>query len=49
MIANRRVLPVAAVKIGVKSGTSPIGADAEQRAEGVERVIAPVKAEGRLR
>ena len=47
MIANRRMLPVAAVKVGVSRGFA-VGADAEQRTEGIERVEAPVKAEGKF-
>ena len=44
MTANRRVFPIAAVKVGISRALA-VGADAEQRTEGVERVEAPVKAE----
>jgi polyphosphate kinase 2 (PPK2 family) len=47
MTANRGVLPVARVKFGI-GRTGRLATNSEQRAEGVERVEAPVKAEGEL-
>ena len=47
MTTNCRVFPIAAVKVGIGRAFA-VGADAEQRAEGVERVEAPVKAEGKF-
>src|SRR3972149_6695178 len=42
-----RMLPLARVQLGV-GGRLRVGSDAQQRPEGVERVEAPVKAEGEL-
>ena len=47
MIANPRVLPLAAVKIGVGRRFA-IAADPQKGAEGVEGVEPPVKPEGEL-
>ena len=44
MTANRRVFPISTVKVGIRRAFA-VGADAEQRAEGVERVEPAVKAE----
>src|ERR1700676_789717 len=47
MIANRRVLPLAAIEAVVGRRLAVCG-NAQQRAEAVERVEAPVKAEGKF-
>lgn len=47
MIANPRVFPLAAVEFVIGRAFIP-GTNAEQRAEGVERVEPPVKAEREL-
>jgi hypothetical protein len=47
MTTNRGVLPVSGVKLGV-GRAGDFAADPQQRAEGVEGVEAPVKAEGEL-
>ena len=47
MTTSRRMLPISTVEFGIGWGAD-LSANAEQRAEGIERVEAPVKAKGKV-